>query len=360
MSRQNSNAGERITAVVINYNSGPALAAAIEALRNQTVTFEEIIVVDNDSTDGSTDIDNRDEAFRLIQSGENAGAAAARNAGFEAATTELVMVIDADMLPAPDCAENLLRTLDEFEATVALPRIVYAPEFTTVQFDGGDPHFLGLLSLHNRDTPLADSPAVDRIVNAAPSSCLLVNRERVLALGGFCSFYFFYFEDLEFGQRLTMAGERIVFTSSAVTGHDQGEGTPGLSYRGTGDYPKRRAYLTMRNRLLTIACLYSGRSIVLLLPALVVFEGVTFLGSIWRGWTAQWLSAWWWLFRNHRVWRRHRVMAQSHRQCRDSAVLTGGDIPFATGFLNAGWQERLAAVLSAMLNGWWRAVRRWL
>ena len=350
----------RVTAVVINYNSGPALAGAISALRDQTVTFAEIIVVDNNSTDGSTEINEHKGAFRLIRVGENSGAPAARNIGFEAATTELVMIVDADMLPTPDCVANLMRSLDRFDATVAVPRIVFAPEYTTIQFDAAEPHFLGLLSLQNRNASLNDSPADDHIVNAAPSGCLLAKRQRVVDLGGFCAFYFFYFEDLEFSQRITMAGERIVFSANAITGHDRGEGTPGLSYRVAGEYPKRRAYLTMRNRLLTIASLYSGRSIILLLPAFAIFEIVTIAGCLWRRWLGQWFSAWWWVCRNHKQWRAHRSMAQTNRKRPDSEVLAGGDIPFAQGFFASTWQKTFALMLSKLLNGYWHLVKRWL
>lgn len=360
MSANHLDTDRRVTAIVINHNSGGRLANAVRALQKQSVAFNEIIVVDNASTDDSIEIDAEVGAFRLISTGSNLGPAAARNVGLNTAEAELAFIVDADMLPMPDCAANLIMALDQYDAAMAVPRVVFVPETDVIQCDGAEPHFLGLLTLRNNGVSVEDASAAEQLVNAAPSGCLLVRRDCALKIGGFCEFYFFYFEDLEFSQRLTMSGENIAFTPAAVVGHDRGVGNPGLSYRGTGKYPKRRAYLTMRNRLLTIATLYSRRSIILLFPAFFMFEVLTLIGCIFRGWFVQWISAWWWLAKHHSQWRSHRAAVQLQRKRPDSAVLKAGKIPFAAGFFNSAWQQEIARAASVTMSGYWRLFRRWL
>lgn len=346
-----------ISAVVINYNSGQALARALNALESQTLDLQEIIVIDNGSSDGSADDVPADRA-RVVRTTTNLGAAAARNIGLEEADAELVFMVDADMVPEADCAATLLESLNRHEGDACVPRIVLEPNNDTIQMDGADTHFLGLMTLENTGCPVATTPPDERIARTAPSGCYLLHRETALAAGGFCEFLFFYFEDLEFGQRLSLLGHRIVFCGYAVAGHDRGEGTPGLSFRGSGEYPKRRAYLTLRNRLLVIACLYQIRTIIVLSPALITFEGITLLGCLLRGWTREWLRSWAWLLKNRREWLDHRRWVQTRRAVPDRELLGGGPVPFADGFLESRWQRLVARMLSSILEAYWILAKR--
>lgn len=351
---------DRVTAVVINYNRETALTKALRAMRSQTIRFAELLVVDSASTDNSIELARADGDFELIRLEKNLGPAATRNAALKAATTDFVFIIDADVQPSPACCAALLASLEAKRAAMAIPRIAIAPELETQQFDSARPHFLGLLTLENQQVPLEAMPSEDRVVRAAAGACMLLRKADALEVGGFCELFFFYFEDLEFSQRIVMSGREIVLSATAVVGHDPGKGTEGLSFRVGGDYPKQRAFLTMRNRWLTIVTLFSARSIVVLSPALLVFELAAIAGCVARGWLPQWAAAWSWILTNHRAWRPHRAMAQSIRKRRDSEVLSGGDIPFATGFFKRRWQTQLASALSWLLNAYWRLVRRLL
>ncbi len=86
----------KISAVIPAYNSEETIARAIESVLAQTRPADEIIVVDDGSTDKSAEIvSSYADKVTLIRQ-ENAGVSVARNRGIEAAMGEWIAFLDAD------------------------------------------------------------------------------------------------------------------------------------------------------------------------------------------------------------------------------------------------------------------------
>lgn len=86
-----------ISVVIPLYNKAPHIARALRSVFSQTVQAEEIIVVDDGSTDGGAEIVQQcqDPRIKLIHQ-ENQGVSAARNSGIREAKTSLIAFLDAD------------------------------------------------------------------------------------------------------------------------------------------------------------------------------------------------------------------------------------------------------------------------
>jgi glycosyltransferase involved in cell wall biosynthesis len=98
-----------IAAVIPLYNKAPHIAQAIESILTQSRPVDEIIVVDDGSTDGGAEIVKRyvrSHGVRLIQQG-NAGESAARNRGIDEAHSDLIAFLDADDIWLPRHIETL-------------------------------------------------------------------------------------------------------------------------------------------------------------------------------------------------------------------------------------------------------------
>jgi GT2 family glycosyltransferase len=351
-----------VSGVIVSYNGGAKVLRCIEALKQQTTPFHEIIVVDNASTDGSPDaIRASHPDVRLIQLPENRGPSASRNASLSVAEGDLVFWIDNDIYADPDCLARMLEALGADPAELVVPRIILIPESDIVQCDGGEAHFIGTLTLRNGFTPLNHAGAGARAqIGASPSGCLLMDRKVARALGGFDESYFFYFEDYEFSLRTRILGHRILCEPAAVVRHDRGTGNPDLAFRGSGAYPRERAYLLMRNRLRTILTHYSPRTLLLLAPALLLYELATLVLSIARGWTGAWLRAVGWIAANRRAVCERRHWIQSRRRTADRDILSGGPLPLAPGLLHSSMLRRIVDAFSALLNGYWQLTRHFI
>lgn len=97
-----------VSVVIPLYNKATHVAKAIESVLNQTIRAQEIVVIDDGSTDGSADAALRikDDRIRVI-SQPNRGVSAARNYGIELATSQLIAFLDADDEWHPDFLESV-------------------------------------------------------------------------------------------------------------------------------------------------------------------------------------------------------------------------------------------------------------
>ena len=103
---------ESVSVIVPVYNGAAFLADAVESLERQTRPPDEIIIVDDGSTDSTAAIAARWRGIRYHYQ-SNAGPAAARNRGLEMATGDVIGMLDADDLWPSDRMAILLARLGE-------------------------------------------------------------------------------------------------------------------------------------------------------------------------------------------------------------------------------------------------------
>lgn len=110
----NSNTRASVSVIVPSYNHGRFIAAAIDSILQQSVEPEQVIVVDDGSTDETELVVRRykDSRIEYIKQA-HAGAAAARNTGLNAARCEFVTFLDADDRWGPEFIERLHGFLTE-------------------------------------------------------------------------------------------------------------------------------------------------------------------------------------------------------------------------------------------------------
>lgn len=111
-----------ISVIVPVYNPGAHLENCIDSIVNQSFKNLEIILVDDGSTDGSSEVCDawaeKDSRFKVIHKA-NGGASAARNIGLDAATGDYLGFVDADDYIDLDMYECLLKDILDNNADAA-------------------------------------------------------------------------------------------------------------------------------------------------------------------------------------------------------------------------------------------------
>lgn len=225
-------------AVVPNWNGRRWLAACLDALEGQG--FDEVVVVDNGSTDGSLSLVSGRAGVRVIELGENRGFAVAANRGIVAVSADAVALINTDVELAGGWLARMRDALGEGVASVACKMVSSREE--GVLDDCGD--FLrrdGVCEQRGRGH--ADDGRLDTAGEAfsACAGAALYRRSAVLEVGGFDERFFSYLEDADLGLRLRLAGWRCAY-EPAVARH-WGGGSAGQLARPVSHWVERNTLL---------------------------------------------------------------------------------------------------------------------
>ena len=114
-----------LSIVIPVYNEEHHLAACLDAIAAQSIMPDEVIVVDNNSTDKTVEVAKKYPFVRVIQE-PNQGIVNARNAGFNAAKTDIIGRVDADNIVAKTWVQHVLELFkDDLVAAVTGPMYFY-------------------------------------------------------------------------------------------------------------------------------------------------------------------------------------------------------------------------------------------
>jgi len=205
-----------VTAIIPAYGHEELTRKAVAELGRQTSPPAEVLVVD----DGSGKPIEAIDGARIIRHTENRGFAAAVNTGVLGAQTELVAILNNDVMLAPDWLERLQAVLQGHEVSFACGKL-YRPNG---QLDGT----FDLLSrgglAWRAGSGRKDGPAWSKPRRIAFSSltAILVRRADV----GLDESYHSYYEDVEWSLRSAIAN-KIGYFEPLATGVHQGSATAG-------------------------------------------------------------------------------------------------------------------------------------
>lgn len=112
---------EQVSVIITAYNISEEVGTCIESVLNQTYPFIEIIIVDDGSVDGTTDIISKyvEKNNRIISiRQENKGLSAARNTGVNISRGGYIFFVDGDDWLEPQCIEKMLGRMHETDADI--------------------------------------------------------------------------------------------------------------------------------------------------------------------------------------------------------------------------------------------------
>ncbi len=213
-----------------------AIETVFSSIKN--ISFE-IILVDNNSADGSSDFflkkykDNK--KIKLISNNKNFGFAKAVNQGLKISQGEFIFLLNSDVLIKPKGVERMLDYMDKNKKVGVLgPKFFYPDEKLQLSF-GRFPGFLnefcrlfwlykilpiGTISGNN----FFNKSKFNKIgqVDWVTGGCMLIRREAIDKIGLFDEKYFLGGEDMDFCCRAKKAGWQVVYYPEARVIHYHG------------------------------------------------------------------------------------------------------------------------------------------
>jgi GT2 family glycosyltransferase/glycosyltransferase involved in cell wall biosynthesis len=263
-----------VSVVLVNFRGTSDTLEAIQHLRALDWPADrlEIVVVENGSGDDSA---ARLKAgagdINLVISQVNLGFAGGCNFGVAASAGEYVAFLNNDARPDAAWVSAAIARFEAAPMVGAVASRVLDWEGNLVDYIGSAMTWYGMGYKPFTAEPIPRNPEVPGDVLFGTGSAMFVRRSVYEALGGFDESFFMFFEDVDLGWRLNLAGWRYVYEPASLAFHKHHASMAAFG-------PYKETYLLERNAIFTLYKNLSDEALAQVLPAalaLSVHRGIT-------------------------------------------------------------------------------------
>lgn len=230
----------KVSVVTPNYNGLKFLNSYFETLLIQSRFIEEIIIIDNASTDGSVEFieefirsPNYPIEIKLIKNDENLGFAPAVNQGIEIAKSEYIYSVNNDVEMEWNALEEIIKAMDE---SIGLGENPFSFQSKMIQHhnrelidDAGDEYTLLAWTKKIGDGKPVEKYDEKREIFSSCAGAALYRKSVLEEIGLFDENFFAYVEDIDLSYRAQIYGYRNYFCPDSIVYH-YGSATSGSRY----------------------------------------------------------------------------------------------------------------------------------
>jgi GT2 family glycosyltransferase len=222
-----------LSIAIVSYNTKEVLLDCLRSVHTHTTAIAyEVIVVDNDSHDGTVAaLKDAFPAMRIIENADNRGFAKAVNQAVAVSHGRHVLLLNSDTIVRDQALATMVAYLDDHHDVGAVSCKQWTGDGhlnqTCFPFPSIRDHlFYSALFQQLAPTMQAAAAATHAVdctqsqdVDWANGACLMVRRSVLLELGGLDEEFFMYFEDVDLCRRLHQQGYRIHHIAEAEIVH---------------------------------------------------------------------------------------------------------------------------------------------
>ncbi|MFH1196288.1 MAG: glycoside hydrolase family 99-like domain-containing protein [bacterium] len=204
------------------WNKVELTSQCIEALLKNTPMLNcEVIIVDNNSTDGTKEFLKKLETrFKIIYNAGNEGFSKACNRGAKAASGKYLVFLNNDTLPQENWLDELVGFIDADDSTGVIGCKLLYPD-DTIQHCGVSMRYDKKFFRHHYKFLHKDHPLVNEVreYDAVTAACFITPKKLFIELGMFDEEFLNGCEDMDYCTRVRENGFKIYYTPTAVLYH---------------------------------------------------------------------------------------------------------------------------------------------
>jgi len=304
---------------IINYNGEKTLRRTIESLYNSKDVNVDVYVFDDFSSDNAiNEIRKLFPSVKIyVHSHNTRNPNILRNLAINQIAAENIFITDNDIIFDEYCIKNLLEVLESDKNIAACsPRLMYLEDQKRTYFAGVKIHYIGAAIGQYRDEIVDHSEKP--ITQNSGSGIALIKRKNAIEVGLFDEDYgLAWGDDGDFFHRLLLSGQKCLYVPSAFGYHEYKPFSSERSYRAVGQ---------VTNRLMFIATHYSKRTIILLIPAFILYEFLEFTFMLIKKMPFHFLKGEIEFLKKFELVKTKRKQIQKLRKVSDKKVLYSGKI----------------------------------
>lgn len=200
--------------IVVNYCGKNLLKSCLNSIiSHTTLTNYEIIIVDNNSNDGSVEfIEENFPNINLIKLNKNYGFAIPNNMAAKTAEGKFLVFLNNDTTVTPNWLSELIKPIEKDKTIVMAQSLLLHPDGSV---DSSGDYIDSIGRAHSNH----DKPKKIRYILSPRAASMIIRKDAFLELGGFDESYFSSFEDVELGWKAWLWGYKVVVVPKSIVYH---------------------------------------------------------------------------------------------------------------------------------------------
>ena len=215
----NENLHPKIFIVVLNFNGKNNLATCLSSIYQSDYLNFEVIVVDNDSVDGSLEQAKKDfSRAHFIKNPANMGFSQGNNIGIRYALekfADYVFILNNDTTIKKTTLSALINAMNNFSSAGIVSPLIFTADNANVWFAGGLIHWQKMKTEHLYSIE-SEMPYSTEYISGCS---MFVKKDVFKKIGLFDERFFLYYEDTDFSFRAKKAGFELLMVPSAHIKH---------------------------------------------------------------------------------------------------------------------------------------------
>lgn len=345
---------EPVTVAVINFNGEEILGETLTSIERLNYPDLNIILIDDGSTDRSLELVRKDfPDVRIIKMDVNTGRPnKLRNIGIMEAGNRLVFLVDNDIVFDRECLMQLAKTLESSpDLAICTPRLMYYDQPERINIAPTKLHYIGTSISPKRDRLIRDVE-MDRPELTIGGGIMLIDKKKAIEIGLLDEdFPMGWGEDGEIYMRMRLAGFRTLYVPEAVGYHRPKEWK---------ESRYQRAFGQVKNRWFILLTQYSIKTLILIVPALVVYEFFLLLFMTLKGIPHLYFKGNIDVIKNLGMIIEKRKAIQAKRKVSDRELLTTGDMYISPALIKNPVMKIGVRMLNGFFNSYWKIINKWL
>lgn len=206
----------QVSIIIVNYNGKELLEKCLESLFKANYEKFEVILVDNNSTDGTLEFVTKNyPSIIIIKLDSNKGFAEPNNIAAKIAKGKYLLFLNNDTVVTPDFISEMIKVVENDKKIGICQSLLLKPD-GSIDSSGDFIDKLGVV--YNSKTKIDDM----REISSARGASMLIRKKVFDELGGFDEKFFVSFEDVDLGWRTWIIGYHVMLVPTSIVYHSGG------------------------------------------------------------------------------------------------------------------------------------------
>ena len=206
----------KVSIIIVNYNGKELLQKCLDSLLKVNYDNFEIILVDNNSTDGTVEFITKNyPSLIIIKLDSNKGFAEPNNVAAKISKGKYLLFLNNDTVVTPNFISEMVKVMETDKKIAVCQSLLLKPD-GSVDSSGDFIDHLGVV--YNSKTEIDEI----REVSSARGASMLIRSDIFEKLDGFDQKFFVTFEDVDLCWRSWILGYRVLIIPTSIVYHEGG------------------------------------------------------------------------------------------------------------------------------------------